>query len=284
MSSLAKFFVVLVAFLCVCFLATSATLYQTQKNWKLVAEETRDRSVRDVADLKAKIETATGIIAAQHVSIEDQKNLNIELRTENDALKNKLADRDTQISKLDGEKGGMTNQISRKDGAIQDKDQEIARLTADNTKFQEEREKAHKDKTQAELDLARVILDKQQIDEQAKHYQEELTKITEDRDSQALLIRAIEKQFPNVISSIASRRLQPPLDGVVVSARDGVVVLSIGKGPDRVEEGYKFTVYRGSSFVAMVEVTNVTEDMAAAKILYPEAAKIQTGDLATTKL
>ena len=48
-----------------------------------------------------------------------------------------------------------------------------------------------------------------------------------------------------------------------------IVILSVGSD-DKVEEGHEFTVYRGEHFVARVQVSKVTSDMAGARVLFVE--------------
>ncbi|MFN0057303.1 MAG: hypothetical protein ACKVX7_02505 [Planctomycetota bacterium] len=284
MSSLAKFFVVLVAFLNVTFFAMSATLYHTQKNWRAVAERAEEAQKSQLKEYKTIVEEAKGEISVRDLRNAELVNKNTELRAKYDDIAAEKNSLNSRISKLDEEKSGLTQNVNRKDGQISDKDAEIASLAEQNRKMSEELAEAGAAKTKAQSELARALLDRQQITEEADGYRTELVSLTEERDSQSLLIRAIEQKYPKVIEDIVTKRVLPPLDGVVVSVRDNLVVLSIGKGSDGVKEGYTFTVYRGSNYIATVQVTHVTEDMAAASILYPEAAKIQNGDLATTRI
>jgi hypothetical protein len=83
-------------------------------------------------------------------------------------------------------------------------------------------------------------------------------------------------EFPNVI----------PIDAVIqaVEQEKKLVVLSVGKD-QKVQEGFKFTVYRGDRFVGKVQVVKVYEDLAGARILFTQDNEsIQIGDKAATQL
>ena len=61
-----------------------------------------------------------------------------------------------------------------------------------------------------------------------------------------------------------------------------LVLLSVGR-QDNVQEGYEFTIYRGTRFIARVKVEKVLPDLCGARVIF-EVAKIQRGDLAATRL
>ncbi len=78
----------------------------------------------------------------------------------------------------------------------------------------------------------------------------------------------------------------PPINGTIaaVSPEEKLAVLSVGKN-QKVREGYKFTVYRGDQFVGKVQVIEVYEDLAGAKVIYTrENDTVRVGDKAATQI
>ena len=78
----------------------------------------------------------------------------------------------------------------------------------------------------------------------------------------------------------------PPIDAKVVDVdtKEKLVVLSVGRD-QKVEKGFRFTVYRGGSFVGKVEVFAVYPDLSGARILFTkEGASVEQGDNASTSL
>ena len=80
--------------------------------------------------------------------------------------------------------------------------------------------------------------------------------------------------------------IPPPIEArvVAVDAGEKLVVLSVGRD-QKVEKGFRFTVYRGSSFVGKVEVFEVYPDLSGARILFTkEGSMVEQGDSASTAL
>ncbi len=94
-------------------------------------------------------------------------------------------------------------------------------------------------------------------------------------------------RLKNYSGSIAPllRGVAPPIDGFVEDIEPDLrlVVLSVGKNDD-VKPGFEFTVYRGSRFIAKVQVTKVYDNLSGARILFPDDAVVNKGDRVTTRI
>lgn len=80
----------------------------------------------------------------------------------------------------------------------------------------------------------------------------------------------------------------PAIDAVVSAVKDDVspalVLLSAGSD-DKVEKGFHFSVYRGSSFVGKVIVEKVLRDACGCRVLFTkEGESVRPGDSAATRL
>ncbi len=78
----------------------------------------------------------------------------------------------------------------------------------------------------------------------------------------------------------------PKIDGVVIGVSDKVnlVLISVGN-KDKVQVGYKFTVYRGSEYVSKLVVDKVEGDWAACRELTEfRKSEIQQGDNISTRV
>src|SRR5438067_1404647 len=74
----------------------------------------------------------------------------------------------------------------------------------------------------------------------------------------------------------------------VAAVRDevppGLVLLSVG-ARDKVEKGFQFSIYRGTTFVGRVVVEKVLDDASGCRVIFvKEGEKIKAGDSAATRL
>ncbi|MEK7467110.1 MAG: hypothetical protein AAB074_06815 [Planctomycetota bacterium] len=80
--------------------------------------------------------------------------------------------------------------------------------------------------------------------------------------------------------------LEPKIDGVVlgVSEKVNLILISVG-GKDKVQVGYKFTVYRGSAYVSKIIVDRVEDGWAACRELTDfRKEAIREGDSVSTRV
>jgi len=281
MSGLAKFFVVINLVLALFFLGVSATLFQSQKDWKGAAETAVENAEETVAMAEKMKETLQGVVDEKSRNNESLTRETEQLSTAILTLQNSNGDLRKSVAQLGTKIDDLDSRIAQKDEHIQDKDSNIARLEEEITRLSAEIDTAGDAKKLAERLRNRALLDKEQLAQQAEALNKELTALKEDYDDQQLLISRIVDsgiRLPDIGVTTA-----PPIDGMVVGVQEGVVVLSVGKD-DNVEIGYEFTIYDGNRFIGKVQVTKVLDDMSGCTILFQEDSGIREGHKASTRL
>jgi len=281
MSGLAKFFVVINLVLVLFFLSVSATLFQSQKDWKGAAETAVENAEETVAMAEKSKETLQGVVDEKSRNNESLTREKEQLSSSILSLQNSNGDLRKSVAQLGTKIDDLDSRIAQKDEHIQDKDSNIARLEEEITRLSTEIDTAGDAKKLAERLRNRALLDKEQLAQQAEALNKELTALKEDYDDQQLLISRIVDsgiRLPDIGVTTA-----PPIDGMVVGVQEGVVVLSVGKD-DNVEIGYEFTIYDGNRFIGKVQVTKVLDDMSGCTILFQEDSGIREGHKASTRL
>jgi uncharacterized coiled-coil protein SlyX len=282
MSGLAKAFVVINLILALFFLGASATLFQTQENWKKVAES-GEKSLKDLkGQAQAQKETLEGKISSNERNIAGLENeravletLKQDLENQNGSLSNDKSELQARVNTLESQIAQQDQHLRDKDNALAQKDESIERLSSEVADATEAQKKA----VQA---AQRALLDKQQLEESLAQTSIELADARKELGDKSLLLAGLENagvQIPEIGVQIA-----PKISGVVVAVRDGIVVLSVGRD-DLVKEGYEFTIYEGDRFIGKVKVENVLGDMSGARVLFTEENEsIRVGNRASTRL
>ena len=282
MSGLAKFFVVLNLVLALFFLGVSATLFNTQENWKSAAEKSQAQNISILEKQTQKNQTYEGKIS----TLENDKN---SLTSENRLFEQKISglerengDHRGDIAEQKTRNDDLDARIAQKDKHLEDKDTVIGRMEEEVQTLNSSYNTALEAKKNAERLRNRSLLDKEQLSQQLVDANKELAALREDYDNQQLLLTRIVDsgvRLPDIGVQVA-----PAIDGVVVAVEEGIVILSVGKD-DGVEEGYEFTVYDGDVFLGKIQVTRVLDDMAGCKILFVEnGMNISSGNKASTRL
>lgn len=282
MSGLAKAFVVINLILALFFLGASATLFQTNKNWKEAAEQSTVDIKEWSKEWSGAKETLEGKLAQLDGNVRTLQNENSVLDTQKSELENQMGELRKDITRLESSVTTLTASLGQKDLHLQDKDNAIAQKDEAIDRLSREKTEAAEAEKLATQRAARASLDLDQLEQQLSTAQMELVQLQKTLTDKELLLASVEKigiKLDDIGVQVA-----PKIDGVVVAVRDGMVVLSVGRD-DMVKEGYEFTVYEGSRFVGKVKVENVLDDMAGARILFTEEnASIQVGQNASTRL
>lgn len=282
MSGLAKFFVVINLVLALFFLGVSATLFQSQKDWKGAAEKSKDQAEVTLAKAEKMKEDLSGKIDMKEKNIDSLRRETEQLGTKVTELQNSNGDLRKEGARLGTKIDDMESRIAQKDEHIQDKDSNIGRLEDEISRLTQEIDEAGSAKKTAERMRNRALLDKEQLAQQNEALNKEITALREDFDDQKLLISRIVDsgiRLPDIGVTTA-----PPIDGMVVGVQEGIVVLSVGRD-DNVQVGYEFTIYDGDRFIGKVQVTKVLDDMSGCTILFEEdGTRISEGHKASTRL
>ncbi len=282
MSGLAKAFVVINLILALFFLGASATLFQTNKNWKRVAEKGGEELVdlRDQATAKSekdegRIQALEGNVSRKDNEISVLQTQNQDLGNENGALKTDKTELRSQVNTLQSQISTQDQHLQDKDNALASKDEEIDRLIREKTVADESKKEAVQLAQRARLDL-------QQQEETNEQLAMALASMHKDLDGKALQLAALANAGVDI--NKIPVQIAPKINGVVSAVRGDIVVLSVGR-QDQVREGYEFTIYEGGRFIGKVKVESLLDDMSGARILFTEpGATIQAGQQASTRL
>lgn len=282
MSTLTKVFVVLVLVISLVYLGVSATLFAHRVDYKEKWESEKDLHAKNTdawksekGKLEADIQTKAKEILAQSEAAKAADNRAQEAVRERDAVRadfnklkgdytalvaeqqklqnnnNDLAQRNENLNKQLGEEKKLREDAQRVRDTVQ------AELLASQDRL----EKAYKDISQMEIQIVEVSRAKNDIEQQLAYMRE---------------------RMPNV----GELGVEPKIDGIVLGVSDKVnlVLISVG-GKDKVQVGFKFTVYRGSTYVSKLVVDKVDDQWAACREL-TEFRKdtIQQGDSVSTRV
>ena len=191
MSGLAKFFVVINLVLALFFLGVSATLFQSQKDWKGAAESAVENAEETVAMAEKMKETLQGVVDEKSRNNESLTREKEQLSSSILTLQNSNGDLRKSVAQLGTKIDDLDSRIAQKDEHIQDKDSNIARLEEEITRLSVEIDNAGDAKKLAERLRNRALLDKEQLAQQTEALNKELTALKEDYDDQQLLISRI---------------------------------------------------------------------------------------------
>ena len=85
-------------------------------------------------------------------------------------------------------------------------------------------------------------------------------------------------------ASLAQERRAHQVAATKFDVEPGLVLLDVGR-EEGVEEGYRFSIYRGTTFLGKVQVERVLRDSAGCRVLFlAEGASLSAGDSAATRL
>jgi len=280
MSALAKVFVVVVFVLSLIFFGTSATLYQTRRDWRGAYDSLSSEWKAKKAELENQIKSQQKAFEAKDAELAKAK------ATAED-LDQKLRVKDTEIKERD--KKVLTAENAEKAST------ELSRQLSDSLKTGEAAYATLQqtlDKTKAGLDAAIVTareanerrdsmrLDLEKTQQELHVARTEYDGLSEKLESLEMVLAAAKERGVVIPAQGA-----PRIDAIVKGVRDQIVLLSVGKD-QKVEEGYEFTVFRGSDFIGKVKVFRVFPDLAGAQVVYTkdEKAEIRAGDRASTSI
>lgn len=283
MSLLAKTLVVLNLILAVFFLGVSATVFTTSKNWVKESNDFQAAYQERIKDFEGLLSSARDV----RKQLEADKIAN---QGEISRLDKAKVDLENSVGELTKDKAKLQSSLdqanesnAQKDRYLESRDSDISQLTARLNEAQEALNSAEEVKKESEKRLARALLDKAEIAKQAEEASIAAAGYKESaEENQNLLARLIEKGVK--IDDLIVKPVAPAIDGqvVAVSEVDKLIVMSVGSH-DKVDLGQEFSISRGSSFIGKAKVNRVTDDMAAAQILWLVDGKSpQVGDRVRT--
>jgi hypothetical protein len=284
MSPLAKVFVVVNLILSVVFFGSSATLFVTRTNWRQKAVDFKKDAADEIVKLEAKYkEQADRLIKSNDRETKLLKDYNF-VSTEKENLKGQLAAKETALAEANHRIDAEVKARTVLDDAKTTLEKQKTDLLAAVDSKTKEADDAKAEKMKAINEMSRFKLD---LDKSSEELQTTLIAKKEIGDRlQTLSIQmdAIKRANPKLDPILEGAA--PPINAIIEAVRptEKLVVLSVGKN-QKVQEGFRFTIYRGDRFIGKVQVTKVYEDLAGAKIIYTnENESIQIGDKAATQI
>lgn len=282
MSTLTKVFVVLVLVISLVYLGVSATLFAHRVDYKdkwevEKADHQKDADTwkGDKGKLEADIQAKAKEILAQQELAKASDNRAQEAGRERDAVR-------ADFTKLKGDYTALVaeqQKLQSNNNDLVTRNENLNKQLAEEKKLREDAQRV-RDTVQAELLASQDRLEKayKDIAEMEKQIVE-VSRAKNDIEQQLDYLRA---RVPNV----GDLAVEPKVDGIVLGVSDKVnlVLISVG-GRDKVQVGFKFTVYRGSTYVSKLVVDKVDDQWAACREL-TEFRKdtIQQGDSVSTRV
>jgi len=284
MSTIGKFFVVLNLVLAGLFVGSSAALIGDSESYRtdLEAEQAAKSELQasmneevgrlqtlnaqaqsEVSRLQGDNSTLTAEKTALTESLETERQQNGDLRESLQTIEGKLGDLEgtnrDQSNQLDNLRRQYETVRQERDDALSTSEQSLAAANA----AEDSANMANGRSSDLELQLARAL----------------------DRAEQS------EAQLATVVAlydvDIASISAQPQMEGSVLSVDyvDGTayVVINLGK-KDKVQRGYSYDVYNGSTYKGRIQVQTVNDSKSAATVSLEGVAPIAAGDRIVTRL
>lgn len=280
----AKVLTVVVLVLSLIFAGMSAMVYAKRQAYRQMYEQEQKAHAADkkadgekITTLEQRATDLTNSLTEKTAQL-NEKDLTIaSLKREGDNLKSTL--NNTQLT-LDNEQA----QVTKLSATNSDLTKDNQRLVAENDKVKSE----NRDwiaKLSAEQDLTRKL--QASVDELQKTRDSLQAQLKLAKETLALneeTFSELAKRNIEARTVIASLQAVPPIDGrVLVASQDTrTVVLNVG-AKQGVRKNIDFTIFRGSDFIAKVNVFSVEDNRCAATIV-TSTGPVKTNDVAQTRL
>lgn len=288
MNTLAKVFVVANLVLAAGFCFTSLTLYAKRVDYKAKLEAEREAHRRTTKEFEEKVSTLEKSVDALSSELEFAKR---DLKEMGDKFASKEEElRTTQIDLLtrDKERRVLLARNNAKDQELRRSYDQITRmhtLLLGQQKAVEVMKENLRNATNLKIEMENELNSAKQ---QLVAVQKEKVRLEGDLEHHSWILETLIKHGVPVRDIVYEAEPRPvePIHAKVLAVRPDVniVMLSVGTD-DKVQAGYRFTVYRGSQYVGRVEVEKVFADMCSARILSEYTKEpLREGDDASTRV
>jgi len=274
---MAKVLVVVILVLSILFVGAATTAISMQTKWKAEHDKVQGQLQKTSGELKNA--------SARVKEVQDEKTLALqtkdgelaklgeELSTTRGALdleKSKSLDNEATLKRLEGWYGELVTETQRVNKINEELGTQLKTAVVD-------RDQALKEKDAAIRERNKLKDDRDTLDRKLKDTAGELGRVSSEL-----------RRYKEVYPALREAKVQmKQLDGrvVAVGKEGATAVISLGQD-DGVEEGDRFSVRRGGTYVGDVEVTRTLVDQCAARLMSSMAVRgqrIQVGDLVTTR-
>jgi hypothetical protein len=282
MSTLTKVFVVLVLVISLVYLGVSATLFAHRADYKNWWEKEKVAHADDVkkADVKVKEMEADAVAKAKTIADRDAAVAKAQGESENS--KRELENLNTKFAKLSSDYTTLTalqDKLQANNNDLAVKNDNLNKYLGEEKKLREDAQRV-RDTVQAELLASNDRLEKAYKD--IAEMEKQLVSVSRDKNDIEQQLAYLRDRVPN----IGDLAVEPKIDGVVLGVSDKVnlVLISVGS-KDKVQVGFKFTVYRGSQYISKLVVDKVEDGWSACRELTDfRKDTIQQGDNVSTRV
>jgi peptidoglycan hydrolase CwlO-like protein len=282
MSTLTKVFVVLVLVISLVYLGVSATLFAHRADYKNWWEKEKVAHEATKTSMKKEIEGLNADIVSKGKTIADRDAAVAKAQGESENAKRELENLNTKFAKLSSDYTTLTAlqeklQANNNDLAV--KNDNLNKYLGEEKKLREDAQRV-RDTVQAELLASNDRLEKAYKD--IAEMEKQLVEVSRSKNDIEQQLAYLRDRVPN----IGDLAVEPKIDGLVLGVSDKVnlVLISVGQ-KDKVQVGFKFTVYRGSQYVSKLVVDKVEDTWAACRELTDfRKDTIQQGDKVSTRI
>jgi len=282
MSGIGKVFVVLNLVFSLVIVGAAATYLSHADNWK---EQHKDVSDKFASEKEVWEQTESDLTTERD---ELRNQVGVKQNTIDD-LKIQVSDLDSQLKseqvngqQLRDDVTGIKASISKVQSTINDLTSRNNELTDSNATLRTQTQDAIDAQRKAEDNLIRVQGDLATCQEQVASLEERVTGLDQEKEHMSNIIEVAKQQGFDITAIEAMPEIAAYVEEVDNDL--GFVILSVGSD-DKVKKGYKFHVYRGSSYLGDVVVDDVYPDKCAARIEFRvDGAQFNVNDKATTIL
>ncbi len=287
MSLLAKIFVVIQTILIMVYLGMTAALYQHRRDWRTSYMKLKgryqtavSRAAKEIDALRTFVQAKGELVSAKEREVRSLKTQLDQALQTSQRNANLFQEKSKEFSGLQDNFNRLSNRLDQalqNNENLQTRKEELEGLLDTATTRREIAEGQVARLTNLTTNLETDLGDLR------KNYASNRRKLRETQ----LLVSMAEAQGVNFAQLVPGPPV-PAIDGKVVAVKSDLnpplVLLSVG-ADDKVEAGFRFSIYRGSTFVGKVVVEKVLRNSAGCRVLFTsEGGDIQAGDSAATRL
>lgn len=287
MSVLAKVFIVIEALLVMCYLGVASTLYQHRTDWRNSYLKLRERYYATARRAKREVVVYDSQIKNKDTDIQGKEKEVGDLKRQLDNILNEYQTTSKNLSRKNNEYDRLQEDISKLTQQNDDLDDEIKSLRQAKSELADRLKRAEDARGKAELQVARLIAQKFNMEGDLGDMRKDYVSVRKDLRDKELLIALAEERgvnFATLLDGPPVPLVRGSVQAVKADIEPALVLIDVGKD-EEVEEGFRFSVYRGEKFVGKVVVERVERDSAACRVVFAsEGESIQAGDSVSTRL
>jgi len=281
MSPIGRIFIVLNLILSAAFVGWAASALEKTEQYK---KQLADEKTASAAAIEAK-DRELSDLQVQLNGVTDQQRTFREQRDGFEAESNRLK---TQLDELKRSNDQMQANLTKIEATLGDYNNSITQLTQQKDAAVERAHEAERARDQANQEKDAAVIAQRDAEESTKSASLEiadlqkqnadLTDQVERLDTRLAMFSKITNVSPSEVMAT------PAIDAVVLDVNKELKLVILNKGKkDDVKVGYKFDVYKGSTYKGQVQIRDVQEGISSGLIV-TEKSPIGRGDSASTSL